>query len=256
MMKGEASSSGTAGIKNLSEWAAQIAGRVDSFMKQRAIVALLMLYEGVMLLVQSQDSTRAMATGIAVAIALAAGGILAEALAKRGGGKKAVIPAVLAAGLAVYCLFQPDMFAGILRYLIAASVLMTGLLNLAQAFGISKLRMQGNLAEGEAAAPAAPGEGGNIAGTIRKTVKNEIDKHIGPARILLGSLGKSVAAVWITGFLMTALGIVLFFRSVEGNTLLSVVSGVLMIFTSLADLVAAYRMKQALKTGQPDRPDQ
>ena len=37
-------------MKNLTEWAVQLAGRVDSFLKQRTIVALLMLYEGVMLL--------------------------------------------------------------------------------------------------------------------------------------------------------------------------------------------------------------
>ena len=101
-----------------------------------------------MLLVQSGDATRGMAMGIAMAIALAAGGIIAEALAKRGEKKKAIIPAVLAAGLAVYIYFQPDFFAGILRYLIAASVLMTGLLNLAQALGISRIRRFGN-SEGE-----------------------------------------------------------------------------------------------------------
>ena len=83
-------------MKNLTEWAVQLAGRVDSFLKQRTIVALLMLYEGVMLLVQSGNTTRGMAMGIAIAIALAAGGIIAEALAQRGGKKKAIIPAILA----------------------------------------------------------------------------------------------------------------------------------------------------------------
>lgn len=255
-MKDEANSSGTAGIKNLSEWAVQIAGRVDSFMKQRTIVAVLMLYEGILLLLQSGNTARDMATGVASVIALAAGGIIAEALIKRGGKKKAILPAILAAGLAVYCLFQPDLFAGILRYLIAASVLMTGLLNLAQAFGISKLRKDGDKAEDEAAVSETNSEGDEITDTIRKTLKNAIDKHIEPTRTLLSGLRKSVASVWITGFLMTALGIYLFFRSVEGNTLLAMISGILMIITSLADLIAAFKMKQALKTGQPDRPAQ
>ena len=75
-------------MKNLTEWAVQLAGRVDSFLKQRTIVALLMLYEGVMLLVQSGNTTRGMAMGIAIAVALAAGGIIAEALAQRGGKRK------------------------------------------------------------------------------------------------------------------------------------------------------------------------
>ena len=254
-MKGEANSSGTAGIKNLSEWAAQIAGRVDSFMKQRTIVALLMLYEGVMLLVQSQDSTRAMATGIAVAIALAAGGILAEALAKRGGGKKAVLPAVLAAGLAVYCLFQPDMFAGILRYLIAASILMTGLLNLAQAFGISRIRKSGNKAVDEENTSETHNENSGMADTIRKTVEGEIDKRLKPSRTLFNRLGKSTLSIGITGLLMTALGIYLFFNSIEGDQLLCMISGIIMIVTSIADLVAAYKMKQALKTGETCHSD-
>ena len=234
-------------MKNLSELAVQAAGRVDSFLKQRTIVSALMLYEGVMLLVQSGDATRGMAMGIAMAIALAAGGIIAEALAKRSGNWKAVIPAVLAVGLAVYIYFQPDFFAGILRYLIAASVLMTGLFNLAQALGISRIRRSG-IREGDGTAVSdTRSEDGELAGTIRETIKKEISKRIDPTKLLLGRLGKSIASVWITGFLMTALGIYLFFRSVEGNSLLAVVSGIVMIITSLADLIAAYRMKHTMK---------
>ena len=231
-------------MKNLIEWAVQLAGRVDSFLKQRTIVALLMLYEGVMLLVQPGNTTRGMAMGIAIAIALAAGGIIAEALAQRGGKKKAIIPAILAIGL-----------AGILRYLIAASVLMTGLLNLAQVFSISKIRRSGNKAVDEAAVSETHSENGKMADTIRKTVKSELDKLLEPARTLLGRLGKSTVSVWITGFLMTALGIYLFFNSIEGDSLLSVISGVVMIVTSLSDLVAAYRMKQALKAGETCHAD-
>ena len=234
-------------MKSLSERVEQMAGRVDSFLKQRWIVALLMLYEGIMLLVHSENTTRGMAMGIAVAVALAAGGIIAEILANRGGKKKALIPAVLAVGLAAYVYFQPDFFAGILRYLIAASVLMAGLLNLSQALGISKIRKRGKKAGDRTAVPETPGEDGEMADTVRKTLQTEIDKRIDPTRILLIRLGRSVASVWITGFLMTALGIFLFFRSVEGNSLLAVVSGIVMITTSVADLIAVFRMKQALK---------
>ena len=237
-------------MKNLSEWAAQLAGRVDSFLKQRTIVAVLMLYEGVMLLVQSGEATRGMAMGIAMAIALTAGGMIVEALASRGEKKKAILPAVLAIGLAVYIYFQPDFFAGILRYLIAASVLVTGLLNLAQAFGISRIRKFGNEAGDEAAVPKTHSENQEMTDAIRQTLKSEIDKRLKPTRTLFSRLGKSAVSIWITGFLMTALGIYLFLNSVEGDRLLSVISGIVMIVTSLADLVAACGMKQALKTGK------
>ena len=230
-------------MKNLSERVAQLAGRVDSFMKQRTIVAVLMLYEGVMLLVQTENPTRDMATGIAIAIALAAGSEIVEALAKRGEKKKAVIPALLAVGLAVYIFFQPDFFAGILRYLVAASVLMTGLLNLAQAFGISKIRMHGD----ETAVSETQGKEDSMAGTVWKTVNSEINRKIEPTRLFLSRIGKSNVSIWITGILMTALGIFLFFRSVEGNLLLARICGIVMILTSIADLVAAYKMKKALK---------
>ena len=236
-------------MKNLSEWTVQLAGRVDSFLKQRAIVAVLMLYEGIMLLVQSGNATRDMAMGIAIAIALAAGGIIVEALASRGEKKKAIIPAVLAIGLAVYIYSQPDFFAGILRYLIAASILVTGLLNLAQAFGISRIRIHGNKTGDEASVSETHGESKEVADTVRKVLESEIGKRLKPTRTLIGRLGKSAISIWITGFLMTALGIYLFFNSIEGDSLLSVISGVVMIVTSLADLVAAYRMKQSLKNG-------
>lgn len=243
-------------MKNLTEWAVRLAGRVDSFLKQRTIVAVLMLYEGVMLLVESGNATRGMAMGIAIAIALAAGGIIAETLAQRGGKKKAIFPAILAIGLAVYIYFEPDFFAGILRYLIAASILMTGLLNLAQVFGISKIRRSGNKAVDEANASGTRSENSEMADTIRKTVETEIDKRIKPMRVLLSKLGKSAVSVWITGFLMTALGIYLLFRSVEGDRLMCLISGIIMIVTSLADLIAAYKMKQALKAGETDPSDE
>ena len=237
-------------MANPSELVTQIAGRVDSFLKQRTVISVLMLYEGVMLLVNPGNATRGMATGIAVAIALAAGGIIAEALAKHGGGKQAILPALLAVGLAVYIYFQPDLFVGILRYLIAASVLMTGLLNLAQAFGISVIRKQGEEAGKGAPAPETQGEGGGMRAVIRKTLKSEIDRRLKPTQNLFSRMGKSIVSVWITGIVMTALGIFLFFQSVEGDWLLSVVSGILMIITSLTDLVAAYKMKKALKAEQ------
>ena len=107
----------------------------------------------------------------------------------------------------------------------------------------------------EAAVSETHSEIGKMADTIRKTVKSEIDKLLKPARTLLGRLGKSTVSVWITGFLMTALGIYLLFRSVEGDRLLCVISGIAMIVTSLADLVAAYRMKQALKAGETCHAD-
>lgn len=241
-------------MKNLSERVVQLAGRVDSFMKRRTIIAVLMLYQGVMLLVESGNTTRGMAMGIAIAIVLAAGGIIAEVLAKQGGSIKALIPAILAVCLAAYIYFQPDLFAGILQYLIAASVLMTGLLNLAQAFGISAIRRQGNEGGSKAVDSETHGKGDTMAGTIRKTVKNAIDERTEPTRLLLSRLGKSIAPVWVTGFLMTALGIFLFFRSVEGNSLLAIVCGIVMITTSLSDLVAAYKMKKALKAGQTTDP--
>lgn len=244
-------------MANLSELITRIAGRVDSFMKQRTVIAVLMLYEGVMLLIYPGDATKGMATGIAVAIALAAGGIIAEALAKQGGKKQAILPALLGIGLAVYIYFQPDFFVGILRYLIAGSVLMTGLLNLAQAFGISVIRKQGEEAGKGAPAPETQGEGGGMRAVIRKTLKSETDRRLKPTQNLFSRMGKSIVSVWITGIVMTALGIFLFFQSVEGDWLLSVISGILMIITSLSDLVAAYKMKQALKKEQasPDAPD-
>ena len=242
-------------MKNLSELVERIAGRVDSFMKQRTIVAVLMLFEGVMLLFQSENATRNMAMGIAIAIALAAGGIVAEALAKQGGKKKAIIPALITVGLAVLIYFNADFFAGILRYLIAASVLITGLLNLAQTFRISKLRQQGDKAEDTATAPEADGKNSEMAGTIWKTLETEIGKRIEPTQLLISRLGNSLKSAWITGFLMTALGIYLFFNSIEGDQLLCMISGIIMIITSIADLVAAYKMKQALKTGETCHSD-
>ena len=237
-------------MANPSELVTQIAGRVDSFLKQRTVISVLMLYEGVMLLVNPGNATRGMATGIAVAIALAAGGIIAEALAKHGGGKQAILPALLAVGLAVYIYFQPDLFVGILRYLIAASVLSTGLLNLAQAFGISVIRKRGKEAGDEEPVPETQGEDGRMTTTIRKVLESEIDKRLKSTQSLLGRIKKTTVSVWITGLLMTALGIYLIFNSVEGDSLLSVVSGILMIVTSLTDLVAAYKMKKALKAEQ------
>ena len=84
---------------------------------------------------------------------------------------------------------------------------------------------------------------------IRKTVKSEIDRRLKPTRTLFSRLGKSTLSIGITGFLMTVLGIYLFFNSIEGDQLLCMISGIIMIVTSLADLVAAYRMKQSLKNG-------
>ena len=132
--------------------------------------------------------------------------------------------------------------------LIAASILMTGLLNLAQASGIAKIREHGNKAGDEASVSETHGEGSGMADTIRKTLESEISKRTEPTRALLSRIGKITASIWITGFLMTALGIYLFLQSVEGDRLLAMISGIVMIVTSLADLVAAYKMKQALKT--------
>ena len=81
-------------MKSWGDFIQKVATRVDRFSNHRIFLAVMMLYQGVMLLLHPGTASDGMAKGIAVSMVLAAGGILVDRDIQKQKGWKAMIPAL------------------------------------------------------------------------------------------------------------------------------------------------------------------
>lgn len=247
-------------MKSLMDFIQRIVTRVDRFSNHRIVLAVMMLYQGAMLLLHPGTASEGMAKGIAVSIALAAAGILAEKELRKREGWKAVLFSVLGIAVAVYFYLRPAWLAGTVRYLMAFSVLFTGLANLGQTLHLEILlkqarafREDGRRREGQT------GETPAMVEKTRTTFETEITKRLAPTRRIFDWFQRSGWLSWLTGLLMTGLGIFLLVYSIEGHALISVIAGVVMVTTSVIDLVHGiqlYRMNRQADKKVTDETDE
>ena len=114
-----------------------IVQKVDAFTKKRVVAALLMAYEGVMLLMRPRMAARGMAQGICIGVALAAVGFLSDAIPKKQ--IRTCVLSGIALVASVYFYFFPDGMAMYLRYVMALVILAAGLMHLLQAARMNRL---------------------------------------------------------------------------------------------------------------------
>lgn len=239
-------------MKGISEFAQNAITWADTILNHRAVVSLIMLYNGIMLLLNPWDSPNGMVQGICIAIAIAAVGIIAHAVTRKMRNIGAYLPAVIALAAAIFLYFDPVFPADILRYLIACTVLAAGVLDLAQAIGLTRFYRRGSsLNDQEAGKTDSGKETEEIRSLVHTTVKGEIDKRIDATQKLFSWFSKNIKTEWMTGIFMTVFGLFLLFFPFIGNGVLAIVSSISMIFISLASLYRIWKSKRTMPHGQP-----
>ena len=212
----------------------QIVQKIDALTKQRVIAALIMLYNGIMLLVSPHMAPRGMTQAICVGIALASLGFLVEAYSKKQ--NKAVVISILALAAAVYFFICPDGLAYYLRYLLGLVVLSIGLLHLVQAFQTDRvLKLPDRVAQPFQNVSEKTG----MTGALHKAVKDQVDLNLNPTLKMVKWLTRGKYASLISGILLALFGIAILIFPIEGNMTITVIYGTSMVILSLMTLIPA-----------------
>lgn len=238
-------------MKSWADFIQKVVTRVDRFSSHKMILAVMMLYQGVMLLFHPGTASEGMAKGIAVSMALAVGGILVDREIQKKKDWKAMIPALITMALSGYFYLHPTWLAGTVRYLMAFSVLATGLANLAQTFHLETLlKKNGDFWQKVNRQAEKTAEASTLAEIMMTAFKTDISKRLKPTQDLLTWFHRSGWLSWLTGVLMTVLGVFLLVYSVQGHSMISVIAGAVMAITALADLyqgIQLYRLNRRAK---------
>ena len=230
----------------LMEKIEQIVQRIDTLFKQRVIAALIMLYNGIMLLISPHMAPTGMAKAICGGVGLAAIGFLAEALPKKQ--TKVIIVSILVLAASVYFFFVPEVLSYSLRYLIPLVMVAIGLLQLVQAFQTDRvLKLRSNaiqsLEDESDETEQSPENGSEKAATLAKTlhkaVKEQVDRNLNPTLKMIRWLTRGKYAALISGIILVLFGISILFYPIEGNATITVICGISMVAISLMNLIPA-----------------
>ena len=217
----------------------QIVQKVDALTKTRVISALLMLYEGIMLLIRPHMAARGMAQGICIGIALAAVGFLADAVQKKQV-KSGVLSGIILI-MCVYFYFSPDGISMYLRYVMALIILIVGLSHLFQIARLNKLLLMNN---GALQALRETARKNSMTEAVHKTFEEQVDKRIHSTMNLFERLNRGKITAWISAIVMTGVGLFLFIYPVEGNAVMTLICGVSLIGASSVTLWSEYKARK------------
>ncbi len=215
----------------------QTVKKINALMKQRIITAVLMIYQGIMALLEPNMAAIGMTQGMCITVALAAVGFLIDAYRKKD--RKTAALSGLALAAAVFFFFNPDPVAGLMRYVIAFSALAVGIVNLFQATHANKAVALHESMRQKADQAASHS---TITENIQHTIQTEVQNRLSDTEKLVSWISRGKYAAWITGILMTIIGILLLIFSGEGNIVITIISAIFMIAVGVFNLVAGIRI--------------
>ncbi len=224
----------------------QIIQRIDALSRQRVIAALIMLYDGIMLLISPHMAPEGMVRAICFGVGLAAIGFLAEAFPQKQ--TKTIIISLLVLAASVYFFFVPEVLSFSLHYLIALVLASIGLLQLIQAFQtdrVLKVRTKAiqflkNDSDETAQSPQNGSEkSATLTETMQKAVKEQVDMNLNPTLKMVRWLIRGKYAALISGAILILFSILILIYPIEGNMTITLICGISMVGISLMNLIPA-----------------
>lgn len=222
---------------------------VNRLMRNKTIIALLLLIDGITFMISPKSGVIGLARGVAVTVGIAAVTVLIGAFSENSKTVKTWIAIgaailALAAGIASY--IWPEIPSAILIYILAFVVISNGISNILQTLRLEKIIKKRNEAiarltsmEQEIKSKLPENE---IANSLEQGVTEQFSRRLDPVTKITGRLSvQSVAAVLIN-ILSIVMGVlILIFRNRAGNELMRL-CGIAMVIAAATDLWISVRV--------------
>ena len=236
-------------LDNAAKKVEDITGKVDVIMKNRLIIALFLIVDGITFLLNPDTTLGGMAQNIILLVLIAALSIFVTNLASKTKDTKTILMslAILIVGVIFY--FNPEPIAGYIQLLLALFIIYDGVSNIANTLNLSRLTMltqnvankfnkltERQKAKQENAAKAARNEKfKEVDQTINDSLEEQGKKMLSPLENIVSKTSGSSKLFIAANILSVILGLILLiFPGVS-----MMMWGLIFLYTGIPNLMAA-----------------
>ena len=209
------------------------AGKVDIIMKNKLIIALFLIVEGVSILLNPAASLEGMARNIIMLVFFAAFLSLVTHLSAKQKDKKSIIISALIVIVSVITYIYPDTISAYIQLLLSLFIIYDGLSNIFNTLHLTKFSgYTEKIAKKyeKIANKKSPSE------DVDKGMDEQRDKFMKPIENILSKSNKSTILYLVVNFATVILGILLLVSSYS-----MVVWGIIFLYTGTSDLIVSMR---------------
>lgn len=216
---------------------------INRLMRNKTVIALLLLVDGIMFIVNPQGGITGLGQGVALSVLVASAAILVAAVPEKPKTRRtklSICAALFAAAVAAVFYFWPDVLSSVLVYLLALFLISNGIFNM-----LHKLKLD-YLIGGENAwmkkksllergIRGINGEN-QLAESVEQGIQEQFAKKLDPLRKVISRLRLSTALSLIVDLASVAAGVLILFQRDKGGAEFMRICGIGMIIAAVSDL--------------------
>lgn len=219
-------------------WALQ---KINDITRSQAIIDLMIIIQGVNFIIHPETAHKGIIQAIAITVFFAALSILIGFVLSHGFKKQNLRHILLAAGflaLSAIVYFTAGFFAPAFHYFLALTIIASGFLNIFSSHHLAKLFRIKKSATSKQPKTATDPTIQSISGALERSAKYEAERVFSPAVVLSGEISKFHYGQLVVNSLLILVGVLLLFFRFQTNAILLRISGSILIFSAVSDLVA------------------
>lgn len=232
-------------MKELIErWVAAIPEKIDRIMKNKLVMAVGLLFQGISMLLHPDRVPGGIVQSIGTTMILSSLLYLGTAIFSKRElpDLSTVLTTLIIASVGGAVFYFHQALAPFLRYGLGIALLLMGGTGLTQLTQLKHLERLGNLALRRELVPRNFPKT-QVTDEVEKAAQEQISKNLSPALNLLKRLNKASFGSWLTNSITFLLGLAVLMYPFESGDMLFRFSGIAITFTGLTDLGMAMMLK-------------
>lgn len=221
----------------------RIVSWINRLMRNKTVIALLLLVDGIMFIVNPQGGITGLGQGVAFSVLAAAAAILVAALPEKPKTRRtklSICASLCAAAVSAVFYFWPDVLSSVLVYLLALFLISNGISNMLHKLKLDDLiggenawMKKKSLLERGIRGKSAETQ---LAESIEQGIQEQFAHKLNPLKKVISQLRLSTALSLIVDLASIAAGVLILFQRDQGGTEFMRICGIGMIIAAVSDL--------------------
>ncbi len=216
--------------------------KINDITRNQFIIDFMLLIQGFNFVIHPQEAHKGIVQSLAIAIFFAAFGVLLGFAISRGFRRHNLRPILLAfvfMVLSVVIYLNATHLAPTFHYFIALTIVLSGFFNILSSYHLTKLTKLKHQLKTELTSSELKDETvQSVATTLQQTTKLEAERILSPTLALSGKIEKFRYRHIVINLFLMSIGIMMLFFRFWTNEVLIRISGGILIFSAIADLIA------------------
>lgn len=217
-----------------------MSNKVNIIMRNRLIIAILLIVDGINFILNPNGSMRDMARGIAIAVFIGSFTLLMTNLFSKNKSMKTIIMSLLVIILCVVSFIFPDFIANYIKFILALIIIFNGVLNVLNILKLDKLKLYTFYLEKQIKGLIHEA---NISQEFEDGVKEQTDRIINSVNDVVKKSNKNSYFSLIVNIISIILGVLLFVLP----NITVITFGVIFVYTGVLDFAMVFKSRNIAK---------